>query len=64
MNFPVRCPGQLVLVDDSVEEDSSSSEQEIGDDILLPPNCAILNPLDLVSHSLLCNAARYIFILS
>lgn len=61
MNFPVRYAGQLVLADGGVDEDSSSLEQETGNDILVPPK---LNPLDLVFHSLLCNAARYTFILS
>lgn len=55
MNFPVRSAVQLILADGDVDE---HQEQEIGDDILVPPNCAIVNPLDFVFHSLLCNAAR------
>lgn len=64
MNFPVRCASQLILADGGVDEVSSSLEQEIGDYILVPPNCAIPSPLDLVFHALLCNAAIYTFILS
>lgn len=60
----MRCAGQGKLAAGGVGDHPPSLEQEIGDDVLVPPNCTILNPSDLVFHPLLFNAARYTFILS